>query len=136
MPALASGAVQAVATSASTAVDGKFWEFLTHGYQTNHIWASNLVSVNLDAFKKLPEAQRKAIKDTAAALEPKFWAVSENDDVVGQKTLVEKGVKIAPISAALRADMSKATAPMWDAYTSRVPGSKDVIDAYRKQVGR
>ncbi len=39
IPALASGAVAGVSTSAVSGVDGKFWEFLKYVYPTNHVWS-------------------------------------------------------------------------------------------------
>ena len=55
VPSLAAGTIDAVTTSASSGVDGKFWEFLTHMYPTSHVWSSNMVSVNLDAWNDLTE---------------------------------------------------------------------------------
>ena len=59
VPSLAAGTIDAVTTSASSGVDGKFWEFLTHMYPTSHVWSSNMVSVNLDAWGDLTEGQRR-----------------------------------------------------------------------------
>ena len=57
IPALASGAVVGVSTSAVSGVDGKFWEFLKYIYPTNHVWSSQIVTVNLDSWKKISPAQ-------------------------------------------------------------------------------
>jgi TRAP-type C4-dicarboxylate transport system substrate-binding protein len=53
IPALASGRVKGVATSATSGVDGKFWEFLEYIYPTNHTWGSNMVTINLDVWNDL-----------------------------------------------------------------------------------
>ena len=45
---LSAGRVRGVATSATSGVDGKFWEFLKYIYPTNHTWGSNMVTINLD----------------------------------------------------------------------------------------
>ena len=58
VPSLAAGTIDAVTTSASSGVDGKFWEFLTHMYPTSHVWSSNMVSVNLDAWDEITNGQR------------------------------------------------------------------------------
>src|SRR5215475_6113148 len=59
IPALASGAISGVCTSAVSGVDGKFWEFLKYSYPTNHVWSCQIMTVNLDAWKKLkPEEQK------------------------------------------------------------------------------
>ena len=64
IPALASGAVAGVSTSSVSGVDGKFWEFLKYFYKTNHVWSSQMMTVNLDAWKKLTPEQQKAVEDT------------------------------------------------------------------------
>ena len=53
VPALASGAVVGVTTSSVSGVDGKFWEFLKYFYRTNHVWSSQIVTVNNDSWKKI-----------------------------------------------------------------------------------
>ena len=80
VPSLAAGTIDAVTTSASSGVDGKFWEFLTHMYPTSHVWSSNMVSVNLDAWNALTDGQREAIEAAARMLEPVFWQVSKAED--------------------------------------------------------
>ena len=51
VPALASGAVVGVTTSSVSGVDGKFWEFLKYFYRTNHVWSSQILTVNNDCWK-------------------------------------------------------------------------------------
>ena len=85
VPSLAAGTIDAVTTSASSGVDGKFWEFLTHMYPTSHVWSSNMVSVNLDAWSALTDDQRDAIEGAARMLEPVFWQVSKAEDAAKSK---------------------------------------------------
>ena len=80
IPALASGAVSGVSTSAVSGVDGKFWEFLKFFYPTNHAWSCQIVTINNDAWKKIKPEHQKAIEDLAKKLEPEFWAVSLKAD--------------------------------------------------------
>ena len=80
VPALASGAVVGVTTSSVSGVDGKFWEFLKYFYRTNHVWSSQIVTINNDTWKKISAAHQKAITDLAAKLEPEFWAVANEAD--------------------------------------------------------
>src|SRR5438045_8187928 len=74
IPALASGAVAGVSTSSVSGVDGKFWEFMKYIYPTNHVWSSQMLTVNLDSWKALSADQQKAVADVAAKMEPDFWA--------------------------------------------------------------
>ena len=77
VPALATGKLDAVMTSGGTAVSQKYWEFLNHTYNTNHLWASNIMTVNLDSWNELTAEQQSAIEELATTMEPEFWAVSE-----------------------------------------------------------
>ena len=66
VPSLAAGGLDAVMTSGTTAVAQKYWEFLDFTYRTNHLWALNHMTVNLDAWNKLSAADQKKIEDLAA----------------------------------------------------------------------
>ncbi|MEH2482439.1 TRAP-type C4-dicarboxylate transport system substrate-binding protein [Nitrobacteraceae bacterium AZCC 2146] len=70
IPALASGAVAGVATSAVSGVDGKFWEFMKYIHPTNHVWSSQMLTVNLESWKALGADQQKLVADVAAKMEP------------------------------------------------------------------
>jgi TRAP-type C4-dicarboxylate transport system substrate-binding protein len=136
IPALASGRVDGVATSAASGVDGKFWEFLKYFYPTNHTWSTNMVTINLDTWNKLSPANQKALLDTAARLEPEFWKVSADEDEVSLKVLRERGMELVPVSKAMSADMYAMAKPLTAAYAERVPAAKPIIEAYLKDVGR
>jgi TRAP-type C4-dicarboxylate transport system substrate-binding protein len=136
IPALASGRVDGVATSAASGVDGKFWEFLKYFYPTNHTWSTNMVNINLDAWNKLSPAHQKAMTDLAAQLEPEFWKVSADEDEVSLKVLRERGMELVPVSKAMSAEMYAMAKPLTTAFMERVPASKPIIEAYLKDAGR
>lgn len=136
IPALASGRVEGVATSAASGVDGKFWEFLKYFYPTNHTWSTNMVNINLDTWNKLSPASQKAMLDLAAKLEPEFWKISADEDEVSLKVLRERGMELVPVSKAMSDEMYKMAKPLTAAYAERVPAAKPIIDAYLKDVGR
>jgi TRAP-type C4-dicarboxylate transport system substrate-binding protein len=136
IPALASGRVDGVATSAASGVDGKFWEFLKYFYPTNHTWSANMVNINLDSWNKISPASQKAIQDIAAKLEPEFWKVSSDEDEVSLKVLREKGMELVPVSKDMSAQMYAMAKPLTTAFAERVPAAKPIIDAYLKDIGR
>ncbi|WP_421956445.1 TRAP transporter substrate-binding protein [Polaromonas sp.] len=107
MPALASGGLDAVGTSAPTAVDSRFWEFMKFGYKTNHIWSSNALTVNLAAWNKLTPQQRTAIEKVAKDLEPGFWKASQEEDAKAIAIVKEKGMRIEPMPDAVTAELKK-----------------------------
>ena len=137
VPALASGAVVGVSTSASSGVDGKFWEFLKYFYQTNHSWSCQIVTVNLDTWSKLPAEHRRAMEDLGKSLEPQFWDVSVENDAVSSKRLVEGGMELIKPSPTMVKELQTRTAGLKDAFIKRVGGpSADIIAKYEKEVGR
>ncbi len=136
IPALASGAVAGVSTSAVSGVDGKFWEFLKYVYPTNHVWSSQIVTVNLDEWKKLKPEQRQAIEDTAKRLEPEFWAASVKADTDSLARLKEGGMEVVEIPPAMMAEFRARSAPLLDAFLKRVPAAEKAVRAYLAEMKR
>lgn len=127
LPALASGALDATMTSMTTAADQKYWEFLDHGYLTRHLWASNAMLVNKDAWDALSAEDQAAIEALAARLEPEFWAVAAGEDEKAIAKLREGGMKIGPPSPEVAAAMRAAAQPVWEAALGRIGGDGPVI---------
>ncbi|MFL5169075.1 MAG: TRAP transporter substrate-binding protein [Microvirga sp.] len=136
IPALASGAVAGVSTSAVSGVDGKFWEFLKYVYPTNHVWSSQIVTVNLDEWKKLKPEQRHAIEETAKRLEPEFWAASVKADTDSLARLKEGGMEVVEIPPAMMAEFRARSAPLLDAFLKRVPAAEKAVRAYLAEMKR
>ncbi len=136
IPALATGRVDGVGTSSTSAVDGKFWEFMDFIYPTNHIWATNFLSIGLEAWNGLSEAGRTAMLEAAAEWSPKFWAASKAKGDAANATLIENGMKMVEISDDMMAEMQARTAPSIAAYVAEVPEAGPIIDAFLADVGR
>jgi TRAP-type C4-dicarboxylate transport system substrate-binding protein len=136
IPALASGAVSGVSTSAVSGVDGKFWEFLKFSYQTNHAWSCQMVNVNLDTWKSLPGAQQQAIEQLGKKLEPEFWAASLKADTESVKRLTDGGMEVVQVPPAMMKDLRARTASLLDDFMKRVPASQKGIKAYLADVKR
>ncbi len=137
LQALGSGMVDGVPTSAGTAVAQKYWDFMKYGYQTNHIWASNVMAINLDAWRKLKPEHQAAIEKVARDLEPEFWQTSKQDHEKKVAELKAQGMDIQPASAALVSRMVERTTPLWEEYTR--PMGKEALEAlasYRKATGK
>jgi TRAP-type C4-dicarboxylate transport system substrate-binding protein len=136
IPALASGAVDGVSTSAVSGVDGKFWEFLRFIYPTNHVWSSQMMNVNLDAWNRLPAATRTTIQEIGRRLEPEFWQVSVKADTDSLARLREGGMQVVPVPEAMMADMRRRSAPILDDFMRRAPAARPAIQAYLAEVRR
>ncbi|MEO8544178.1 MAG: TRAP transporter substrate-binding protein [Burkholderiaceae bacterium] len=138
LPALGSGMLDGVATSAVNAVALKYWDFMKYGYVTNHIWASNVMSINLDAWKKLTPAQQATIERIGKEMEPQFWEASKQDNEKWVAQLRANGMTIAPAPKGMIDEMAKRTSPLWEIYAK--PTGDEVslaaLSAYRKEVGK
>ncbi len=121
IPALASGAVSGVSSSAVSGVDGKFWEFLKFFHETNQQWSSEFVAINNDVWKKIKPEHQKAITDLAKKLEPEFWDASFAADTVPD---------------AMTAEMRKRTAGLLADYIKRVPAAEAPIKGYLVEMKR
>jgi TRAP-type C4-dicarboxylate transport system substrate-binding protein len=137
VPALASGAVVGVTTSSVSGVDGKFWEFLKYFYRTNHVWSSQIVTINLDTWKKISPANQKAIEELAAKLNPEFWATANEADLSSNKRLIEGGMELIEVPPAMLKEMRAKTGSLEEAFIGRAgPAAKQIIEQYKKEIGR
>lgn len=137
LQALGSGMLEGVPTSAGTAVSQKYWDFMKNAYETNHIWASNAMTINLDSWKKLTPDQQKTIERIAREMEPGFWENSKRDHEVKVAELVKNGMQVHPMPAAVIDEMRKRTTPLWDVYAK--PMGDEAVKAlaeYRKAIGK
>jgi TRAP-type C4-dicarboxylate transport system substrate-binding protein len=136
VPALATGVIDSVSTSTSSAVDGQFWEFLKFCNIVN--WQSNFdgVSVNLDAWSKLSPENQKIIEGVADRLEPAFWDIAKGEDTKNFETMKAKGMQIVTPTPAVRDAMAAKGKPTWAAFTDRVPAAKPLFEKYLAAVGK
>jgi TRAP-type C4-dicarboxylate transport system substrate-binding protein len=117
-------------------VDGKFWEFLKYIYPTNHVWSSQMLTVNLDSWKALSADQQQLVAGIAAKMEPGFWANSLKADVDSLNRLKEGGMEVVPVSEAMITDIRAKTAPQLDAFVKRVPTAEKPVRAYLAEMKR
>ena len=120
VPALASGMVDAVMTSTTTGAAQQYWQFLPYIYRTNHLWLSNLMTVNLESWNALPSETRKTVEDLARELEQEFWQVAAEDDQKKLKILVKNGMQVLELNDQLKIDMKDRVKSMWREYYDRV----------------
>lgn len=136
IPALASKRVDAVLTSATSAVDGQFWQFLSKIYLVNGTGLSHIVSINLDAWNKISADDQAAIVAIAEELQPEFWALSAAQGTDALKILQENGMEIVDYPAEMRTDILARTRPLLDEKLADMPSSQPIVAEYLKAVGR
>jgi len=136
VPALAAGRLDAVMTSGTTAVAQKYWEFLKHTYNTNHLWASNFMVINMGVWNKLSAENRAAIEKLAQEMEPEFWKVSMAEHEKRMDEWRKNGMTVEPPSKEMAARMRQVTRPMWDDYKKSVPESAKIIEAFMAKTNK
>ncbi len=108
--AFATGRVDVMVTSASTGVDTKAQDYLTHYIDTQAWLPRNIVIVNKAAFDKLTAAEKKAVTDAAKVAEERGWKLSLEEMTIKTKALKDAGIKVLPPSPALKDGLAKVGA--------------------------
>ena len=108
-PALATGTIDSVLTSAQSAVTASFWEVLTDYTRVNFAIPLNMVTINLDTWNSLSSEQQAAIMELSAVLEQERWQVAQDVMVSDEQRLAEEGMTVITdisdeFAAALNAD--------------------------------
>jgi hypothetical protein len=76
------------------------------------------------------------VADTAAKMEPGFWANSLNADVDSLNRLKEGGMEVVPVTDAMMADIRAKTAPLLESFLKRVPAADKPVRAYLAEIKR
>jgi TRAP-type C4-dicarboxylate transport system substrate-binding protein len=130
--AFATNTVQAMITSSATGVSFKAWEYVKNYYTTSAFHPKNVVVVNdRSSWQRLPDGQKKAVTDAAAAAEKRGWQLSAEREKSGNETLAKNGVAVAPPDAAMRAAFEAAGKTMLVEWLkSAGPDGVAIINAY------
>ena len=137
VPALASGMVDAVMTSTTTGAAQSYWEFLPYIYRTNHLWLSNIMSVNLESWNQLDQKTQATIEAVAAEMEQEFWRVAAADDQIKLEILIKNGMQVIEVNEQLRNEMRSAAIPMWRTYMDRVDDEvRAILIEYLRATGK
>lgn len=134
--AVAAGTVDGAATSTSTGVNSKLYQFTGHFNPLNWSTSPDAVTVNLDAWEALSDDERDTIETLANDMESDFWAVSAEEDSSKTKVLEDNGMTVSTADDSLTAKMAEAGKEMWTNFYSDVPDAKAIVDAYIAKVGK
>jgi TRAP-type C4-dicarboxylate transport system substrate-binding protein len=130
--AFATGTVHAMITSSATGTSTKVWEFVKNYYTTNAFHPKNVVVVNERAFQRLPESERKALLDAAAAAEKRGWDLSRQREQNANKALAEHGMNVLEPDAAMKAAYQKVGNQILDEWLKKSGAEgQAIIKAYR-----
>lgn len=130
--ALATGAVDALMTSAATGVDTKIWEQVKYFYDVRAWLPKNAVIVNQKAFDSLDKATQQAVLKAAADAEARGWKTSEqkNEEHLAE---LKKNMNVETPSAQLKSDMEKVGKTMTEEWAKQTgKDGQAILEAYRK----
>lgn len=135
IPALSTGAIDAILTSDETGIAGSLWDHLSHFNSVPYSVAINMTHMNLDAFNNLSAAHRKAIEDAAKAAEDAAWQRSADRVASNAKVLSDKGVTVVEPPKQLVAQLQQAGDEVLDGWLKQTGvRGKAIIAAYRKSM--
>ena len=95
-PALATGTIDSVLTSSTSAVAGKFWEVLSDTTRVNFAIPLNMININLDTFNSLSKKNQDIFLQVGKDMEARQWQIAE-DAMDGEEAILKKnGMNIHP----------------------------------------
>ena len=93
-PALATGTIDSVLTSSTSAVAGKFWEVLSDTTRVNFAIPLNMININLDTFNGLTKEQQETLVKIGEEMEIRQWKIAEESMAAEEAILQENGMTI------------------------------------------
>jgi TRAP-type C4-dicarboxylate transport system substrate-binding protein len=95
-PALATGTIDSVLTSSTSAVAGKFWEVLSDTTRVNFAIPLNMININSDTFHKLTKAQQDIFVKIGRDMETRQWQIAADAMDAEEEILKKNGMNIHP----------------------------------------
>ena len=136
LPGLSTNLIAAVMTSDEGGVSAKFWEagakyFNALGYTLG----ISAVTMNLDAYNRLPDDLKKILRDVAADAEKHAWGVARSRVDVNRKIMKDNGAFfVDDVPKAVIDHLMKAGAPNIDEWKKQMgPDAEKILAEYNRQ---
>jgi TRAP-type transport system periplasmic protein len=134
---LQTGLIDSVMTSTPTAVDAKFWEVLQYYEPLNITIATDMVTVNLKSFQKLPKDQQATLLKIGKEVENEMWAnvpiIDKEQEAISNKN----GIVTVAADKKLIADLEKITESIREDWLKTAPPeAKKIYSDFLKKVKR
>lgn len=131
--ALFTGGIDAVLTSSVSGVDGKFWEATPHFTNLGFTFGYSAVTVNMNAWNKLPDNLKKVLTEAGQEMETKQENRAISSDQGALAELTKHGVKVREVSSTFRQQCIKLSEPIWANWVKRAgPEGQTLINEVRK----
>ncbi|MCP4008743.1 MAG: TRAP transporter substrate-binding protein [Proteobacteria bacterium] len=130
--AFSTGIVDAMVTSPSTGVSSQSWDYVSDYTDTQAWIPKNMVIVNARAFKRLGEAEQKALLESAATAEARGWEMAQAETSAKTAMLAENGINVAQPSDQLKADLQAIGKTMGEEWAAEAgDAGKAIMAAYQ-----
>ena len=93
-PALATGTIDSVLTSAQSGATGNLYEVLTHYTRVNFAIPLNMTNINLDTWNSLTPEQQEAIEAVGREMEELEWTRAVELMEADEQTLADNGMEL------------------------------------------
>jgi TRAP-type C4-dicarboxylate transport system substrate-binding protein len=131
--AFASGRVDVMITSASSGVQSKAEEYLTHYIDTQAWLPRNMVFANKAAFDRLTSAEKSAVLNAAKTAEERGWKASVEEMTIKTNALRAAKIIVLPPTAELKAGLEKIGARIAEEWSASAGADgQALLAAYRK----
>lgn len=135
-PALATGTIDSVLTSSTSAVAGKFWEVLSDTTRVNFAIPLNMININRDTFKSLTQAQQDIFLKVGRDMEARQWKIAEAAMDSEEAILKKNGIKTHPtISDELAGKLKESGKYIIDKWLKKTGADgKKILDSFETQL--
>jgi TRAP-type C4-dicarboxylate transport system substrate-binding protein len=106
-------------TSALSINDWRAYEMLKAGYLVNYTMGHQMMLVNSEQLRKLPEDVRSALLSKAREWQDKYMEAVKTGEEVAKKNLTANGMQLHEISQDERAKGRDLLRPMWEEWASK-----------------
>lgn len=134
-PALATGTIDSVLTSAQSGATGNLYEVLDYYTRVNFAFPLNMTNINLDAWNSLPPEHQLVLEEIGREMEERQWELAQEHMVADEETLEENGMELTlevdPEFAERLAADGEQIIEEWRAQTGEV--GADILDQFEEQ---
>jgi TRAP-type C4-dicarboxylate transport system substrate-binding protein len=131
--AFASGRVDLMMTSASSGVQSKAEQYLTHYIDTQAWVPRNMVFANKAALDRLSAAEQKAVTEAAKAAEERGWKLSVEEMTIKTRALKDAGIVVLVPSPQLESGLAKIGATIAKEWAASAGADGEaMLAAYKK----
>lgn len=127
-PALATGTIDSVLTSAQSGASGKLFEVLNNYTRVNFAIPLNMTNINLDTWNSLTEEQQQAIEAVGEEMEALEWSRAVAQMEADEATLAENGMELKlEISDEFASKLATAGQTIMDEWAAQTGPAADEI---------